>query len=69
MPARFAPAESSKAVGEIPEGSEVRILDAGGPWTYVEIPGGARGWIDRAALESLPPPSSAVDSAEASGTR
>ncbi len=61
---RFAPAESSKAVGEIPEGSEVRILDAGGPWTYVEIPGGARGWIDRSALESLLPPNSANASAD-----
>lgn len=40
-----APAPDSKKVIDLPPGSELRILEEAGPWSYVEIPGDLRGWV------------------------
>ncbi|MDF1824305.1 MAG: tetratricopeptide repeat protein [Verrucomicrobiales bacterium] len=40
-----APAPGAKTVIDLPPGSEVRIIQASGPWRYVDIPGELRGWV------------------------
>lgn len=40
-----APVPDAKAVVALPPGSEVRLLQSSGPWSYVEIPGDLRGWV------------------------
>ncbi len=45
-----APAADAKPVVELPPGSEVRLLQAAGPWSYVDIPGELRGWVRSEAV-------------------
>ena len=52
---RTAPADSAPSAIGLRPGSEVRQLDARGGWTYVETPGGTRGWIKADACEALWP--------------
>lgn len=54
--ARFAPADSAPVADTLPTASRVRVLQDGGAWTYVELPGGARAWVAANAIErvSLP---------------
>lgn len=40
-----APVPEAKAVIALPPGSELRLLQSTGPWSYVEIPGNLRGWV------------------------
>jgi len=53
--ARSAPAPDSREVIELPPGSEVRIVETGGPWSYLEIPGDLRGWVRAEDVEALWP--------------
>lgn len=53
-----APVPGSKAVIELPPGSEVRILQESGPWIYVDIPGNLRGWVREEVVEPVWPVSS-----------
>jgi len=53
--ARTAPAPGAEPVIELPPGSEVRILRAAGPSTYVHIPGDLRGWVRSAEIEPVWP--------------
>jgi len=45
--ARTSPAPDAEPVIELPPGSEVRVVQESGPWRYVDIPGGVRGWLRR----------------------
>lgn len=45
-----APVSDAKTVVALPPGSEVRLLQASGPWSYVEIPGDLRGWVRSEAV-------------------
>lgn len=49
------PVPDSKTVIDLPPGSEVRILQESGPWTYVEIPGEIRGWLRNEQLAAVWP--------------
>ncbi|MEM9281348.1 MAG: SH3 domain-containing protein [Verrucomicrobiota bacterium] len=56
--ARTAPSPDSSVVIALPPGSELRILQETGPWSYVDIPGDLRGWVrsdEIAANWPLPP--------------
>ncbi len=50
-----SPVPDAKAVIDLPPGSEVRILQESGPWTYVEIPGEIRGWLRNNQLAAVWP--------------
>jgi hypothetical protein len=50
--ATTAPAPGASTVIELPPGSEVRILQVNGPWTYVDIPGNLRGWVRSESVEA-----------------
>lgn len=50
-----APSPSAKAVIDLPPGSEVRIIQASGPWRYLDIPGELRGWVRAEEIEPLWP--------------
>ncbi|MEC5128903.1 hypothetical protein VSU19_19220 [Verrucomicrobiales bacterium BCK34] len=50
-----SPVPDAKAVIDLPPGSEVRILQETGPWTYVEIPGEIRGWLRNEQLAAVWP--------------
>ncbi|MCF6313555.1 MAG: tetratricopeptide repeat protein [Verrucomicrobiales bacterium] len=54
--AQTAPVPDAKTVIELPPGSEVRIVTDSGPWQYIDIPGGIRGWVRSEALNLLWPP-------------
>lgn len=56
--AQTAPVPDAKTVIELPPGSEVRIVTDSGPWQYIDIPGGIRGWVRSEALSFLWPPHS-----------
>ena len=43
--ARTEPVPDSETVVELPPGSELRIIQRRGPWTYVGIPDELRGWV------------------------
>lgn len=43
--ARTSPAPDAETVVALPPGSELRILQEAGPWTYVAIPRDLRGWV------------------------
>lgn len=53
--ARTSPVPDAKTVIDLPPGSEVRILQNAGPWTYVEIPGEIRGWLRNEQLAPIWP--------------
>jgi len=40
-----SPSPDAAVVIELPPGSEVRVVQASGPWRYVDIPGNLRGWV------------------------
>ena len=48
--ARLAPAESSGSAAVLPAGSQVRVLNERGDWTYCALPTQGRGWILAKAL-------------------
>tara|TARA_B110000305_G_C19325400_1_gene581098 strand:+ start:85 stop:912 length:828 start_codon:yes stop_codon:yes gene_type:complete len=50
-----APVPDAKTVIALPPGSEVRIIQESGPWTYVEIPGEIRGWLRNEQLAAVWP--------------
>lgn len=50
-----APAPEAKAVLSLPAGSEVLILQENGAWSYLELPGGLRGWARSESLARLWP--------------
>lgn len=50
--ARTQPVSDSEPVVELPPGSELRIIQRRGPWTYVGIPEELRGWV---RTESIAP--------------
>lgn len=50
-----APAPSAKTVIDLPQGSEVRIIQSSGPWRYVDIPGELRGWVRAEQVEPVWP--------------
>ncbi|MDF1860256.1 MAG: hypothetical protein P1U87_08575 [Verrucomicrobiales bacterium] len=50
--ASTAPTPGSSTVIELPPGSEVRVLQVNGPWTYVDIPGNLRGWVRSESVEA-----------------
>jgi len=52
-----APVESSEKLTTLPTGSTVRLLSERGRWLFVQLPGGARGWILHEGLTSVIPPS------------
>ncbi len=43
--ARLATADSAQTVLTLPAGSEIKILNTRGDWTYAELPNDLRGWI------------------------
>lgn len=51
-----APTPDGKAVIALPPGSELRLLQESGAWSYVEIPGQLRGWVRTEAIAPLWPP-------------
>lgn len=50
-----APLADAKAVIELPEGSEVRVVEDRGPWLRVDIPGDLRGWLQSQNLQRVWP--------------
>ncbi|MEM1441515.1 MAG: hypothetical protein AAGF67_04195 [Verrucomicrobiota bacterium] len=50
-----APSPASKAVIDLPPGSEVRIIQTTGQWRYVDIPGELRGWVRAEQIEPVWP--------------
>lgn len=48
---RYGPLEEAQTAFQIPEGAEVRILDAKGEWVNVRDPLGRTGWLLRNRLE------------------
>ncbi|MEM6279479.1 MAG: hypothetical protein AAF733_08380 [Verrucomicrobiota bacterium] len=50
-----APSPTSKAVIDLPPGSEVRIIQSTGQWRYVDIPGEIRGWVRAEQIEPVWP--------------
>ena len=52
-----APVESSEKLTTLPTGSIVRRLSERGRWLFVQLPGGARGWILHEGLTPVIPPS------------
>ena len=47
------PARSADSIIALPEGSEIRVLSKRGSWSYVEIPGNLRGWVESDRIQSL----------------
>ena len=50
-----APALDAQTVIELPPGSELRILQKSGHWTYVGIPGDTRAWVRTDSFEGIWP--------------
>lgn len=50
-----APAPDAKPVIDLPVGSEVRILQQSGEWTYIGIPGELRGWVRKSTHQATWP--------------
>ncbi len=46
-----APVPDAKPLIDLPPGSEVRILQPAGAWTYVEVPGDLHGWVRSDTIE------------------
>jgi tetratricopeptide (TPR) repeat protein len=53
--ARYAPADNSALADTLTAGSEVRILQNSGDWTYCLLPGDVRAWLPSSAIESVLP--------------
>lgn len=53
--AHYAPADNSRDVQTLAVGSEIRVLQDRGSWTYAELAGGLRGWVSSSALERIVP--------------
>jgi hypothetical protein len=49
--ARLATADSSASVMALPAGSEVKISQQRGDWSYVDLPNNQRGWIPAQSVE------------------
>lgn len=52
---RSEPAERSSVVEALPPGSRVSVISEQAGWTYCRLPGGQRGWLSSATVESLVP--------------
>ena len=52
---RSEPAERSSVMETLPPGSRVRAISEQAGWTYGRLPGGQRGWLPSATVESLVP--------------
>ncbi|MEN8853516.1 MAG: BatD family protein [Akkermansiaceae bacterium] len=50
---RDAPFDGAEVKRKIPVGSLGKISGSSGPWTYIEFPGGATGWISREAVTPI----------------
>ncbi len=53
--AHYAPADNSRDVQALAVGSEIRVLQDRGSWTYAELAGGVRGWVASQDLERIVP--------------
>lgn len=53
--ARSEPAERASVAEVLPAGSRVSVLGEHGAWNYCQLPGGSRGWLPAATIESLVP--------------
>ena len=51
--ARATPADSSLAAAALPQGSHVRLLQERGAWLHVQLPDGAKGWINSDAAKPV----------------
>lgn len=49
--AMVSPAPDSEPIIDLPEGSEVKIIEDTGPWLYVSIPGEHLGWVHHSSVE------------------
>ena len=54
-PALYAPADNAKAIVRLPVGGEVHILSEQGPWEYVQLGDGTRGWMSAEKLGRVNP--------------
>jgi hypothetical protein len=50
-----APANNSTAVVSLPPGTPVSVLSPRGTWTYIDVNGGARGWVQTERLTPVVP--------------
>lgn len=50
-----APTNNSTAIISLPPGSPVRAISPRGAWTYVDLAGGARGWVQTDQITPLVP--------------
>jgi tetratricopeptide (TPR) repeat protein len=55
VPARSNPVETAGAVETLPPGSVVGVLSTRGSWTYCELPGGKKGWLNSDSLLAVIP--------------
>jgi len=53
--ARYAPADNSPLADQLPAGSEVRVLQDSGSWSYCVLPGDIRAWLPSNTIESVTP--------------
>ncbi|OAI42326.1 hypothetical protein AYO41_04435 [Verrucomicrobia bacterium SCGC AG-212-E04] len=53
--AHYAPADNARDVQVLAVGSEIRVLQDRGNWTYAEVAGGVRGWVATADLGRVVP--------------
>ncbi len=53
--AHYAPADNSRDVQALAVGTEIRVLQDRGSWTYAELAGGLRGWVASSDLERVVP--------------
>lgn len=53
--ARTEPADRSSVAELLPAGSRVKVLREHGAWRYCLLPGGQKGWVQAAAVESIVP--------------
>ena len=51
--ARATPADRSLAAAALPQGSHVRLLQERGAWLHVQLPDGAKGWINSDAAKPV----------------
>ncbi len=51
--ARVATADSAKSILALPAGTEIRVLEQRGDWSYVVLPNEQRGWIPATAAELI----------------
>jgi uncharacterized protein YraI len=51
--AASGPGDEFKQVLLLHDGTEVRIREARGDWTLVQLPGGSGGWLQQSAIERV----------------